>query len=128
MDLNTLKASILEDGKIDASEVAQLKQAIYADGKIDSEEADFLFELNDACSGANNDPSWEAFFIDAICDYLLKDENTPGEIDEQEGKWLLGKIQGDGKLDGIELNLLKKLNSSAKTIGENLKSFINQNI
>ena len=128
MDLNILKASILEDGKIDASEVAQLKQAIYADGKIDREEADLLFELNDGCSGADNDPSWEAFFIDAVCDYLLKDEETPGEVDEQEGKWLLDKIQGDGKLDDIEINLLKKLNRSAKTIDENLKSFINQNI
>lgn len=36
MDLKALKASILEDGKIDACEVAQLKQAIYADGKIDN--------------------------------------------------------------------------------------------
>lgn len=127
MDLNTLKASILEDGKIDASEVAQLKQAIYADGKIDREEADLLFYLNDACSGANNDPSWESFFIDAICDYLLKDEETPGEVDEQEGKWLLDKIQGDGKLDGVELKLLKKLSGSAKSISENLKSFIAKN-
>ena len=127
MDLNILKASILEDGKIDASEVAQLKQAIYADGKIDREEADLLFELNDACSGSNNDPSWETFFIDVICDYLLNDEETPGEIDEQEGKWLLDKIQGDGKLDGIELNLLKKLSTSAKTISENLKTFIAKN-
>jgi len=79
--LEELKKNLLADGVIDAAEVAQLKEVLYADGIIDKEEADFLFELNDAVSGKENAPEWKEFFTQAICDFLLKDEVSPGVID-----------------------------------------------
>ena len=126
--LNALKKSILADGKIDAKEVAEIKKVINEDGKIDLAEANFLFALNDGCSGSDNHSSWTTLFVDAICSFLLDDENSPGEVDKKEATWLLKKIQGDGKLDEIEKKLLKKLSKSAKAIPENLKSFISENI
>ena len=59
MDFNELKKSLLEDGVIDAAEVATLKKELYADGIIDKDEAEFLFELNDAVSGHENAPEWK---------------------------------------------------------------------
>lgn len=112
--LSELKKSILEDGMIDVQEVKQLQEALYADGVIDKEEAEFLFELNDAISGKENDPSWQVFFVNAISDFLLEDETSPGEIDEEEAKWLLEKIQGDGQLDKIEKALLNNLKEKSK--------------
>lgn len=112
--LKELKESILEDGVIDAQEVKELKEVLYADGVIDKEEAEFLFELNDAVSGKENDPSWEKFFVNAISDFLLEDETSPGEIDEKEATWLLAKIQGDGQLDKIEKALLSNLKEKSK--------------
>ncbi|MCF0245190.1 MAG: TerB family tellurite resistance protein, partial [Bacteroidaceae bacterium] len=79
MNLQELKADLLADGIIDAAEVEKIKEILYADGVIDKEEADFLFELNDAVTGKDNDSSWETFFIQAIADFLLKDEVSPGE-------------------------------------------------
>jgi uncharacterized tellurite resistance protein B-like protein len=111
---NELKTSILADGVIDESEVKQLREVLYADGKIDREEAEFLFELNDAVSGKANDDSWEALFVEAITSHLLEDETSPGEIDEDEAKWLLAKIQGDGQLDKTERALLLNLKNKAK--------------
>jgi hypothetical protein len=125
--LKALKTSILTDGKIDADEVSQIKKVIYADGSIDAEEANFLFDLNDKCSGADNHPSWSTLFVDAICSYLLDDEKSPGEIDKKEAEWLLSKIQSDDKLDATELKLLKKLASTAKSIPENLKKYMKDN-
>src|SRR5215510_4213450 len=101
--LSELKKSILADGVIDEAEVKQLREVLYADGKIDKEEAEFLFELNDAVSGKDNSPKWDTLFIEAITSFLLEDENSPGEIDDEEAEWLLAKIQGDGQVDGIEL-------------------------
>ena len=100
---------------IDEAEVEQLREVLYADGIIDKEEAEFLFELNDAVSGKNNSPAWEALFIEAITAFLLEDETSPGEIDEAEAQWLLAKIQGDGQVDGIEKALLDNLKAKAKT-------------
>jgi len=122
--LKDLKESIIADGKIDADEVAQIKKVIYQDGCINATEADFLFDLNDICSGKDNDASWSVLFVDAICSYLLDDERSPGEIDKQEAEWLLSKIQGDGKLDANEQKLLTKLVSVAKLIPDNLREYI----
>lgn len=119
-NLNELKKSILADGIIDEQEVNQLREVLYADGIIDKEEAEFLFELNDAVSGMNNHPSWATLFIDAITSYLLEDENSPGEVDEEEAIWLIEKIQGDGKLDEIELRLLNNLKAKSKRFPEAL--------
>jgi len=113
--LSELKKSILADGVIDEAEVKQLREVLYADGKIDKEEAEFLFELNDAVSGKENHPSWDNLFIEAITSFLLEDETSPGEIDEEEAKWLLAKIQGDGQVDGIEKALLVNLKAKAKS-------------
>jgi uncharacterized tellurite resistance protein B-like protein len=112
--LNELKKFILADGVIDEVEVKQLREVLYADGKIDQEEAEFLFELNDAVSGKTNHSSWETLFIEAISSYLLEDETSPNEIDAEEAKWLLSKIQGDGQLDKIERALLESLKSKVK--------------
>jgi uncharacterized tellurite resistance protein B-like protein len=118
--LKELKKSILADGVIDEQEVKQLREVLYADGIIDKEEAEFLFELNNAVSGKENHPSWAKLFIEAITSFLLEDETSPGEIDGDEAKWLIEKIQGDGKLDEIEVSLLNNLKAKAKKIPQSI--------
>ena len=84
--LETLKKEIIEDGVIDANEVKEIETVIYADGKIDKEEADFLFELNDAVSGKDNHSTWKELFVKAISSFVLDDDGSNGEIDEDEAK------------------------------------------
>ena len=122
--LQQLKKELLADGIIDAAEVKELEAVLYADGIIDKEEADFLFEINDAVSGKQNDKTWEALFIDAITSYLLEDETSPGEIDSDETEWLFDKINGDGQIDTIEKNLLQNLKNKAKSFPSKLESLL----
>ena len=124
MNLQQLKKELLADGKIDAEEVKKLREVLYADGKIDQEEANFIFEINDAVSGKKNAPAWNQFFVQAISDYLLKDEKSPGVIDEEEGKWLVEKIGADGQVDGVEKELLLNLKESAKSMPSSVLSLI----
>lgn len=119
-NLNELKKSILADGVIDEHEVKQLREVLYADGIIDKEEAEFLFELNNAVSGKENHSSWATLFIEAISSYLLDDEISPNEVDEDEAKWLIEQIQGDGKLDEIEIALINNLKGKAKKIPQSV--------
>lgn len=114
--LQELAASILEDGVIDAEEVETLRERLYADGVIDRGEADLLFDLNDAVSGRANAPSWQTLFVEAIADHLLQDEQSPGEVDETEGNWLISRIEGDGEYDAVERALLAHLKEKATTI------------
>ena len=88
------------------------------------EEANFLFELNDAVSGKDNDPAWNALFVKAISSYLLDDENSPGEIDDAEAEWLYAKVKGDGQIDGLEKELLLNLKSQAKCFPAKLEELL----
>lgn len=124
MNLQELKISILADGVIDEQEVKQLRDLLYADGVIDKEEAEFLFELNNAVSGKDNHNSWETLFVEAITSFLLEDETSPGEIDAEEEKWLIAAIEGDGKLDNVEIALLNNLKSKAKHFPESLSKLV----
>jgi len=119
-----LKSAILEDGIIDEHEVIQLRKALYEDGIIDQEEADFLFELNDAVTGKDNHTSWDELFIGAICDFLLEDEKSPGEIDEDECAWLIDKVEGDGQVDDLEKKLLLALKAKAKSFPNSLENLL----
>ena len=122
--LQEMKAELLADGIIDANEVKELEVVLYADGKIDEEEANFLFELNDAVSGKDNDPAWNTLFVKAISSYLLDDENSPGEIDDAEAEWLYAKVNGDGQIDGLEKELLLNLKSQANCFPAKLEELL----
>jgi uncharacterized membrane protein YqhA len=106
--LDELKKSIIADGIIDDARVKRLREMVYADGQIEKEGADFLFELN-SIRNTKTTEAWKAFFIEAITSFLLEDDESPGEIDDNEAQWLRAKIQYDGRLGKIERALLANL-------------------
>jgi hypothetical protein len=123
-NLDQLKKDLLADGIIDSDEVKTIKKVIYEDGKIDKDEADFLFELNDAVSGKDNAPEWKNLFVDAITAFVLEDEVSPNEIDDDEAKYLYDQIKGDGQVDDIERALLENIKAKAKNFPEILASLL----
>jgi hypothetical protein len=123
-NLEQLKKELLADGIIDSEEVKIIKAVIYEDGKIDKDEADFLFELNDAVSGKENAPEWKDLFVDAITAFVLEDEVSPNEIDEDEAEYLYNQIKGDGQVDDIERALLENIKAKAKSFPAKLASLL----
>ena len=112
--LEELKKELLADGIIDAAEVKELEEVLYEDGVIDKDEADFLFELNNAVSGKENAPEWKDFFVKAITSFVLDDEQSNGEVDDNEAKYLYDQIKGDGQIDDIEKALLENIKAKSK--------------
>lgn len=123
-NLNELKDAILADGIIDADEVKKLESVLYEDGKIDKDEADMLFELNDATTGKDNDPSWSRLFAKALTDYVLHDENSPGVVDQDEADYITSKIEGDGKVDAQERALLISIVTNAESTPATFQTFV----
>lgn len=123
-NLEQLKKELLADGIIDAEEVKTIKEVIYEDGKIDKDEADFLFELNDAVSGKENAPEWKDLFVNAITSFMLEDEVSPNEIDEEEANYLFNQIKGDGQVDETERALLENLKAKSNNFPEILASLL----
>jgi len=93
-----------------------LRVELYEDGKIDKDEADAMFKINDAVTGNDNHPSYQDLFVETIADYVLEDECSPGVIDEEEGQYLVDKIQGDGEVDEAERALSLFLKENAEGI------------
>ena len=122
--LEQLKTAILADGVIDAEEVITIKNAIYEDGKIDREEADFMFALNDAVSGKQNNSTWKDLFVNAITDYVLKDETSYGSVDDDEAVYLIKKIKGDSQIDVIEQALLLNIYTKASSTCDKFQDFV----
>lgn len=120
--LTKLLQDVVADGKIDADEVVSIGKAIYDDGIIDAEEVEFLFNVNDAVSGNDNDPGWEALFVEAISSNILAD----GTIDAEETALLVTKIQGDGTVDAAEKALLLHLKKTAPEFPAELEALLNQ--
>jgi uncharacterized membrane protein YebE (DUF533 family) len=116
-ELDTLRTAVLEDGVIDADEITQIRTALYDDGVIDRDEADFLFALNDTVASGDatvaDDADWTGLFVEALSDHVLKDETSPGAIDDDEATYLMDKIGADGQVDGNELALLVNIAATA---------------
>ena len=112
--LEELKKELLADGIIDAEEVQTLESVIFEDGGVDKEEADFIFELNNAVSGKENAPEWKDFFVKAITSFVLDDEQSNGEVDDDEAKYLYDQIKSDGQIDDVEKALLENIKAKSK--------------
>ena len=122
--LKELAEDIIADGIVDAEEIAKMRERLYADGVIDREEADFLFAVNDAVSGHENDPGWYEFFVEALTSHVLADEVSPDEIDDDETAYLISKIEADGQVDDAELALLVNIVATAKGTTEKFQQFV----
>ncbi len=123
--MKELVKNVVADGVVDADEVKAIREKFYSDGKIDQDEADAMFEINDAVSGNANDDSYEKLFVEVLSDFVLKDDETPGVVDQAEGDYLVSKIEGDGEVDSAEKALLLNIKANAKEIqSEKLNTLI----
>ena len=120
--LEVLADEIISAGTIDAEQVKEIRLRIFSetrilermldDGIIDRDEAETLFAINDALSTGTYDASWRDLFVEAITSHVLKDEISPGGLDEEEAQFILAGIQNDGKVDAVEIDLLVNVSAS----------------
>lgn len=108
-DLEQMRQEIRAAGVVDADAVKRLKQLLGSQRPIGRQEAELLFDINDAVSRQRNDPSWQAFFVEAISGHVLEDEQSPGEVDAAEAEWLVKRIEADKRYDDTEKALLANI-------------------
>lgn len=122
--LDEIKAHIIADGIIDADETRNIRARIMDDGVVDREEAEFLFAVNDAVSGNDNNQAYENLFIECITAHVLQDDDSPGVLDDDEWAWLKDKVQADGKIDPLEAKLLRNIAANANQTPADFQDFV----
>jgi hypothetical protein len=108
-------------GAIDKADVEVIRRLVYGTGSqnglaISRAEAEFLFALNRATTGADNDPAWRELFVKAITMHLLFGGDSPERVDEDEAAWLIDQM-GAGAIDHAnERALLAYLKQEAASL------------
>ena len=108
-------------GAIDRADVEVIRRLVYGSGgpsglAISRTEAEFLFALERATAGADNDPAWRELFVKAITMHLLYGGASPDGVDEEEAAWLAGQIDPACEDRANERALLAYLRQEAASL------------
>jgi hypothetical protein len=102
------------DGRVSDDEALDARRAIFPDGKVSRDEAEALFRVNECV--ADDDPAWNAAFIEAVCDHLLLSNEPHGHVTDEGAAWLEGRVGADGKFELVtELELVLKVLEKAES-------------
>lgn len=107
--LGELRKELFADGRLSNEELEKLREAMYEDEGMTRAKGDFLFELKDTINPQHLPENFGKIFVDSITKLLLEDDESPGEIDDNEAKWLRAKIQYKGYFDNLDDALLQNL-------------------
>lgn len=108
MPIESIRKEIYSDGVITDFEVKKLREYILSEG-MNKEIGNFLFDIKNNTNKKKIPMSFKPLFVDSICALLLEDDVSPGEIDDEEAKWLRAKIQYNGRIDEYDRQLLSDL-------------------
>lgn len=123
MTITELGTSIAARGEITAEDVLALRRRVYGKGCVTDEDVEQVFALNDRLMDLR-DPEWPAFFVEALCDYLVDQAEPHGYVSEQNADWLIARISRSNRVDGsTELELLIRVLERAQASPPALVSF-----
>lgn len=115
--LESFLEQIASNQSANQDEFEQLHASLDLDRGVDRQKANILFQINDAINAHKASvPGWRDLFVRAISHHVLADMKSFGEVDDEEGNWLVDMISGDKQLDANELALLAEIKS--RTGGE----------
>jgi hypothetical protein len=122
MNFTDLSAQLKAKSAIDAEDTLALRRLAWPDGKIDPAEVEAIFDLNAVCKGTSRE--WVDFFVEAITEYVVRQQQPVGYVDEANAAWVIAKIDSDGKVESLgELELLVKILEIATNVPDSLKSY-----
>lgn len=125
--MSTLSATIehlLTSGSIPAEGVIAMRKLVFGgDCTVSAEEAEGLFALDECVADAA--PEWRAFFLEAMTDYVVRQQAPEGYVDAEKAKWLVERVTRDGRLkSATELELLVRVLEAADSAPPQLSAFV----
>jgi hypothetical protein len=133
--MTTLAEALAQlDGKpvLSADDALALRRILYggASQAVTAEEAEALIKLNAGAGDAA--PEWRMLFVEALTDYVVRQQEPAGYVDQAKADWLMAAVSRDGlaKDDEVEalIYVLEQADSTppsyAPFVLEALKSLI----
>lgn len=114
MNIQELKKEICRDGKLTDKEIELLRASLFDDEGMTLPKGNMMFDLKNEIIPEKRSSQFDDLFVEAISSLVLDDDESPGEIDESEARWLRAHIQKNGEVDDLDKRLLE--NIKAKSI------------
>lgn len=114
---------VASTGMVTPTDVRRLRREVFRDAVVSCDEADALFFLNQRCHGQAC-PEWNAFFVEALSDYVVHQAAPAGHVGAANAAWLIERIDHDGRVDiPVELELLISVLERARSCPEQLAAY-----
>lgn len=84
---------------LEADDVRYLRRVLYADGLVSREEAAILLDLKTSL-GPGVQREWQRLHTEASTDHLVNQVSPAGYIGQEDGAWLLGRLDDDAPTPG----------------------------
>lgn len=122
MSLTDLCDGVLARGVVRADDVLALRRAVFGEITVTPAEVEALFRIDEGTE--KRVPEWRALFLEAVTDWLVRQQQPSGYITEQQADWLIARIEADGRVrDGTELELIVRVLELADEAPASLSAF-----
>jgi hypothetical protein len=120
--LPALLARIAGSRRITAEDALDIRRTIFGEMDITPIEAEALIALDEAAQ--ERSPEWSMLFVEALTDFLVRQRQPAGYVDEAGADWLLSVISRDGQIrTDSELDLLVHILEAAERAPRRLTDF-----
>ena len=96
MALADLCDGILARGVVVADDVLALRRAVFGEITVTPDEVETLFRIDEGTE--KRAPEWRAFFVEALTDWLVRQQEPAGYITEVQADWLIERIGADNRV------------------------------
>lgn len=122
MTLNSLCAAIMSKGAVTPDDVLALRREVFGEIAVTDAEAEALFRIDEAT--AQRCSEWRDFFLEAITDWLVRQREPTGYIDDAAADWLIARIKMDGRArNATEIELVIRVLEQAERAPARLAAF-----
>ena len=85
---------LVEKGRLSAEDVMTLRSESFPDGVRSSDDAALLLAIQYSCP--EQSAEWDAFFIEALTDFVVRQTHPQGSLDDTNATWLIKVLSSDG--------------------------------
>lgn len=102
-------------------DVLAMRLAVFDDATVSQTDAEALMALDECMSQPCLE--WRAFFVEALTDFIVQQEQPRGYVDPAKARWLMTRITRDATVKPNELELLVRILETATSVPPELQKF-----
>ncbi len=122
-NLSDLLARLKAANAITADDALAVRRIVFCgDCTVSPQEAEALIALDEAADARC--PEWDMLFVEALTDFLVRQQEPAGYVDERGAAWLIDAVSRDGKVKSdSELDAVIHVLETAEVVPPRLTAF-----